>query len=128
MVDSKPQGGEGVVPDSGQKILREWLSAIAIPLVVMFVGGKVQSAIAHQGASKDYVAIAVSILKDPAITGSAVEDDRALVKWASVVLDANSPVPFPRSTRAAMADKGKAAAEASPVARYIVSKARADKS
>ncbi|RJX83510.1 hypothetical protein [Pseudomonas sp. LS-2] len=65
------------------------LSAIAIPIVLAVVGYAVQQSIATDGIKKDYVSIAMGILKD---AGNAQDPD--LKKWAVAVVAKYSPVPF----------------------------------
>lgn len=65
------------------------ISAIAIPLVIAFVGWWVQSSMKSEDISKDYVQMAVGILKD-----QERQKDDDLRKWAVAVLDKNSPVQF----------------------------------
>lgn len=65
------------------------LSAIAIPLVIALIGNSVQQSIAESGIKKDYLAIAISILKD-----GGEKADPEMKSWASAVVSAYSPVPF----------------------------------
>lgn len=65
------------------------LSAIAIPLVIALIGNSVQQSIAENGIKKDYLAMAISILKDG---GEKVDPE--MKSWAAAVVSAYSPVPF----------------------------------
>jgi hypothetical protein len=66
-------------------------SSIAIPLILAIVGYIVQDKISAEGLRKDYVQIAISILKE--------RQDEDLRKWAVMVLDENSPIPFSKDVR-----------------------------
>jgi len=64
-------------------------SAVAIPVVLALVGYALQSRVADEGIKKDYVQIAINILKeDPS------RQDQSLREWAIEVVDRNSPVPL----------------------------------
>ncbi|MDZ7922471.1 MAG: hypothetical protein U5M23_00105 [Marinagarivorans sp.] len=62
-------------------------SYIAIPLIIAAIGFVLQSRLGDDGLNKDYVSIAVGILKN---NPSAQEPD--LRKWAVAVLDKHSPI------------------------------------
>ena len=70
------------------------LSLIAIPIVIAIVGWYVQASISTEGIKKDYVQIAIGILKD-----NEKQKDDELRKWAVAVLDKNSPVRFSSDLR-----------------------------
>ncbi|MDD5177579.1 MAG: hypothetical protein PHQ05_14270 [Sterolibacterium sp.] len=80
-----------------QESLVKWQSiasiaaSIAIPLILAIVGYVVQDKISTEGLRKDYVQIAISILKE--------RQDEDLRKWAVKVLDENSPIPFSKDVR-----------------------------
>ncbi len=80
-----------------QESLNKWQSiasigaSIAIPLILAIVGYVVQDKISTEGLRKDYVQIAISILKE--------RQDEDLRKWAVTVLDENSPIPFSKDVR-----------------------------
>ncbi len=64
-------------------------SSIALPLMLAVIGYLLQRQIADEGLKKDYVSIAAGILKeDPG------KQEPDLRKWAVLVLDTNSPIPF----------------------------------
>ncbi|WP_295977637.1 DUF4019 domain-containing protein [uncultured Variovorax sp.] len=63
------------------------VGAIAVPLVVALFGWLIQRQLATQNLSRDYVQLAVSILKEP-----KKEDDQQLRQWAVDLLNAHSPV------------------------------------
>lgn len=65
------------------------LSAVAIPLVIAVLGSSVQQTIAENGIKKDYLAMAISILKERG--GKSDPDMKA---WATAVVSEYSPVPF----------------------------------
>jgi len=62
-------------------------SLIIIPFVVALTGWWVQSSVAEAGIKKDYVAMAMAILKEK-------NPDPQLVTWASEVIRQNSPTPL----------------------------------
>jgi hypothetical protein len=73
--------------------LLQALSAILVPIVVAVAGFIIQQSIAKQTTSKDYVSLAIDILKvDPKVqdlyTGNPLRD------WAVDVLTLDSPVPI----------------------------------
>ena len=80
-----------------QETLIKWQSiasiaaSIAIPLILAIVGYIVQDKLSTEGLRKDYVQIAISILKE--------RQDEDLRKWAVKVLDENSPIPFSKDVR-----------------------------
>lgn len=65
------------------------LSAVAIPIVLALSGYAVQQSIAEDGIKKDYLTLAVGMLKTD---GDKLDPD--LKKWASAVITKFSPVPF----------------------------------
>lgn len=69
------------------------LSLIAIPVAVAIGGWWIQDAISQRSVTKDYVALAVSILAKP-----DQEADPALRVWAVELLNANSSVKFDPET------------------------------
>jgi hypothetical protein len=69
-------------------------SSVAIPIVIALVGWWVQSSISTEGIKKDYVQMAIGILKD-----TEKQKDEEMRKWAVSVLDKNSPVPFSEELR-----------------------------
>src|SRR5450830_177131 len=62
---------------------------IGIPIVVAFSGWIAQRSISQASTSKDYVQIAVQILREPRRA-----DDSEIRKWAIDLITANSPVAF----------------------------------
>ncbi len=70
------------------------VSSVAIPIVIALVGWWVQASISNESIKKDYVQMAISILKD---TGN--KKDEEIRKWAVAILDKNSPIPFSRDLR-----------------------------
>lgn len=64
-------------------------SSIAIPVVLAFAGYAVQERLAEDGLRKDYVSVAVGILKD-----NPKGQDPSLRGWATTVLTLYSPVKF----------------------------------
>lgn len=65
------------------------LSAVAIPLVIAVIGSSVQQTIAENGIKKDYLAMAISILKE-----RGEKSDPDMKAWATAVVSEYSPVPF----------------------------------
>lgn len=70
------------------------LSSVAIPIVIALVGWWVQSTVSTESIKKDYVQMAVGILKD-----TEKQKDEEMRKWAVAVLDKYSPIPFSQSLR-----------------------------
>lgn len=64
-------------------------SYIALPLLIALLGWSIQRSISTQDISKDYVALAVSILTLPE---DSVDDDMRI--WAVELVNENSPVKF----------------------------------
>jgi cell wall-associated NlpC family hydrolase len=79
-------------PDRWSKIERisKTFSIAAIPVVLAIGGWFVQRQIGNQSVSKDYVALAVSILREPDNQKVSPE----LRKWAVELLNDNSPTRF----------------------------------
>ncbi|EKT4474852.1 DUF2514 family protein [Pseudomonas putida] len=65
------------------------LSAVAIPLVIAVIGNSVQQTIAENGIKKDYLAMAINILKE-----DGEKSDPDVKAWATAVVTEYSPVPF----------------------------------
>ncbi len=72
------------------------ISSITIPVILAVFGYLVQDKIATEGLKKDYVQIAISVLKERKDAGP--ENDE-LRKWAVSVLASNSPIPFSKALR-----------------------------
>jgi hypothetical protein len=70
--------------------LAKTLSIVAIPVVLAIGGWVIQQRIQNQAVSRDYVQLAVSILKEPD-SGKIDQDMRA---WAVQLLNDNSPTRF----------------------------------
>jgi len=71
------------------KSIASILSAIAIPTVLALTGYFVQQSIAEDGIKKDYLTMAMGMLKDG---GDKLDPD--LKSWATAVVAKYSPVPF----------------------------------
>ena len=69
-------------------------SAVAVPVVLAILGYFVQRSLADAGLKKDYVQMALSVLKE-----APSKENEQLRKWAIAVLDKNSPVPLPPSLK-----------------------------
>jgi len=65
------------------------LSSIAIPVVLALTGYYVQQSIAEDGIKKDYLTMAMGMLKEG---GSKLDPE--LKSWATAVVSKYSPVPF----------------------------------
>lgn len=65
------------------------LSIAAIPIVLAIVGWMIQKRLQDQTLRRDYVQLAVTVLKEPA-------SSQDMKNWAVDLLSANSPVPFSR--------------------------------
>jgi len=75
--------------ESSSKII----SAIAIPIVIAIGGWWIQNSITRQSISKDYVALAISVLEKP-----KAEIDQSLRDWAVDLLNEYAPSKFPADT------------------------------
>ena len=71
------------------KSISSILSAIAIPTVLALTGYFVQQSIAEDGIKKDYLTMAMGMLKD-----GGDKLDPELKSWATAVVSKYSPVPF----------------------------------
>jgi len=71
-----------------------------VPVVLAVVGYFIQKSLAEAGLKKDYVQIALSVLREP-----PSKDSEHMRLWAIAVLDTNSPVPLPAKLRAELADR-----------------------
>jgi WD40 repeat protein len=69
------------------------LAAIAIPIGLAIGGWYIQNQLSKQAVSKDYVALAVSILQKP-----KVDTDSDIRSWAVDLLNENSPTKFSPQT------------------------------
>jgi hypothetical protein len=69
-------------------------SAIAIPFVLAIVGWKVQDSLAKDAIKKDYVGMAITILREP-----AKSRDPELALWAAEIIQKNSPIPWSKELR-----------------------------
>jgi hypothetical protein len=91
---------------TSQETLSRWQSiasigaSIAIPLILAIFGYLVQNQIASEGLRKDYVQIAISILKE-----NPTAQEKDLRAWAVKVLDENSPIPFSANVKTSL-EKG----------------------
>lgn len=70
------------------------LSAVAIPVILALIGYFVQSSLADAGLKKDYVQMALGVLKE-----QPTKENEQLRQWAIAVLDKNSPVTIPASLK-----------------------------
>jgi hypothetical protein len=78
--------------------LLQALSAILVPIVVAVAGLIIQQSIAKQTTGKDYVSLAIDILKvDPKIQDLYVGNP--LREWAVDVLTLDSPVPISKAAQ-----------------------------
>jgi hypothetical protein len=78
--------------------LLQALSAILVPIVVAVAGFIIQQSIAKQTTAKDYVSLAIDILKvDPKIQDLYVGNP--LREWAVDVLTLDSPVPISKAAQ-----------------------------
>lgn len=82
--------------------IKQWVqivSSAAIPIAIAFGGWLIQSAISDAGLKKDYVQIAVSVLKE-----SPTKENEQLREWAISIIDKNAPVPIPAKLKSQLAD------------------------
>lgn len=87
---SKPSDGRVKYLETAESISKI-LSAVAIPIVLAFVGFAVQGRLLTQAAQREYVGLAVSILQETDEKKAPPE----LKQWAAILLDQNSPVKLP---------------------------------
>src|SRR5437667_12522780 len=80
------------------KQISQMLSAAAIPIVLAVVGWFVQKALSDAGLKKDYVQMALAVLKE-----APNKENAELRQWAIAVLDKNSPVPIPANLKSQLA-------------------------
>lgn len=69
-------------------------SAVAIPIILTVAGYFIQKQLSEEGLRKDYVGIAIAILKE-----NAKVQEPELREWAVKVLDENSPIPFSKKAK-----------------------------
>jgi len=70
------------------------ISTIAIPLVIAYFGWKVEEELSKQSVNKDYVEMALRILQE-----NREEADKRLTRWATSIVDENSPMPLSTEAR-----------------------------
>ena len=76
------------------KQITQIVSAIAVPVVLAILGYFVQGSLADAGLKKDYVQMALTVLKE-----EPSKENEQLRKWAISILDKNSPVPLSKSLK-----------------------------
>jgi hypothetical protein len=93
---------EGAMKDRWDKAqsLATIVSLLAVPTVLAWGGWRIQERIAEQSTKREYVQLAVSILKEPPSRES--NDEQDLRAWAVSLLEQNSPLPFSKQSRAAL--------------------------
>lgn len=80
------------------KQIAQIISALAIPVVLALIGYFVQRSLADAGLKKDYVQMALGVLKD-----QPTKENAQLRQWAIAVLDKNSPIPIPSTLKSQLA-------------------------
>jgi hypothetical protein len=80
------------------KQIAQIVSALAIPVVLALIGFFVQRSLADAGLKKDYVQMALTVLKE-----QPNKENAELRQWAIAVLDKNSPVPIPSKLKSQLA-------------------------
>lgn len=80
------------------KQIAQIASAVAVPLVLAATGYFVQASISDAGLKKDYVQMALGVLKE-----APTAENKQLRTWAISVLDKNSPVAIPGELKAELA-------------------------
>jgi hypothetical protein len=70
--------------------LMQGISGLAVPCVLAVVGYYVQKALQKENLDRDYVQLAVSVLKEPKTDGK----DSGLRDWAVALLNRHSPITF----------------------------------
>lgn len=73
------------------------ISSLAVPIVLAIIGSEVQEHLQEQSVRRDYVTLAVSILRDP--TNRSSPD---LKGWAADLLDTNAPVKLSPALKASL--------------------------
>lgn len=74
------------------KSLSQSFAALAIPVVVAYMGWSIQAEMKSSEVRKDYVQMALGIMSSPAET----DDQKLLRAWATRVISDSSPTPFRR--------------------------------
>lgn len=72
-------------------------SSIAIPLILAVIGYLVQNQISSDGLQKDYVEIAINILKENPST-----QEKELRIWAATIIEKYSPIPFNQKVKSSL--------------------------
>ena len=94
------------------------VSAIAVPILISIFGWIIQSKISNQTLAKDYVQIAVKVLQE-----NRDQKDDELKKWATSIVDENSPIPITAGAREEREREGKLVLLFMPVPPDILMKA-----
>jgi WD40 repeat protein len=81
---------QGTMPWGSLERLAKVASIVAIPLVLAVIGWIIQNQLSERNLNRDYVQLAVSILKEP----DASKTNPALRDWAVDLLNDNSPTKF----------------------------------
>jgi hypothetical protein len=76
------------------KDVAQIVSLLAVPLVVAWIGSRVQQSLSESSVRKEYVQMALSILRD-----EPAKQDSSLREWAISVFVSNSPVDVPDSMK-----------------------------
>lgn len=69
------------------------LSLIAVPLLIAQAGGNIQSRIAEQNINKEYVQLALDILREP--KPEKENDKGELREWSLKIMNKYAPIPLP---------------------------------
>jgi hypothetical protein len=75
-------------------------SLLAVPIVLAWGGWLVQERIAEQSTKREYVQLALSILREAPNKENA--DAQSLRKWAISIVDRNAPQPLTEESRVAL--------------------------
>ena len=81
------------------KIWVQIISSAAIPITSAFGGWFIQAAISDAGLKKDYVQMALSVLKE-----APTKENEQLREWAISIIDKNAPVPIPSKLKGQLAN------------------------
>lgn len=76
------------------KLWVQIISSAAIPLVIALMGWLIQSTLSEAGLKKDYVQMAITVLKE-----TPNKENEELRQWALSIVDKNAPVPIPTKLR-----------------------------
>ncbi|MBX3648414.1 MAG: hypothetical protein KIT07_05335 [Anaerolineales bacterium] len=80
------------------KLWTQIISSAAIPIAIALGGWLIQAAISDAGLKKDYVQMALSVLKEV-----PTKENEQLREWAISIIEKNAPVPIPSKLKGQLA-------------------------